>query len=231
MTYLSSEIAEQPDVIERLITEQADNAREIGAAIRAFNPAFVTIAARGTSDNAGRYAQYLFGIQAGLSVGLSAPSIHTIYGNQTNLSRALVIGISQSGQSEDVRQVVADARARGVEVDGVLAGELLDLGVLAQVLRRLVLDVVVDGEDGLARIVDLRRADLLELGDHGGGVVMGHHVPGTDGHEIAGAHGLPGLEAHGVAGGDLLDEGQRRFGHGPASYRERGGSRDAAEIS
>jgi glutamine---fructose-6-phosphate transaminase (isomerizing) len=113
MTYLASEIAEQPDVIERLLIEQSDKVREIGAAIRAFNPDFVTIAARGTSDNAGRYAQYLFGIQAGLSVGLSAPSIHTIYGKQTNLSRALVIGISQSGQSEDVRQVVADAREQG----------------------------------------------------------------------------------------------------------------------
>lgn len=113
MTYLASEIAEQPDVIGHLLTEQADNARKIGVAIRDFNPAFVTIAARGTSDNAGRYAQYLFGIQAGLSVGLSAPSIHTIYGKQTNLARALVIGISQSGQSEDVRQIVADARAQG----------------------------------------------------------------------------------------------------------------------
>jgi len=113
MTFLENEIAEQPDVIGRLLVEQAENARKIGAAIRDFNPDFVTIAARGTSDNAGRYAQYLLGIQAGLSVGLSAPSIHTLYGRPTNLSRALVIGISQSGQSEDVRQVVADAREQG----------------------------------------------------------------------------------------------------------------------
>jgi glucosamine--fructose-6-phosphate aminotransferase (isomerizing) len=113
MTLLEQEIAEQPDVIAHLLTEEAENARIIGKAIRDFNPAFVTIAARGTSDNAGRYAQYLFGIQAGLSVGLSAPSIHTLYGKQTNLARALVIGISQSGQSEDVRQVVADARTQG----------------------------------------------------------------------------------------------------------------------
>jgi glutamine---fructose-6-phosphate transaminase (isomerizing) len=113
MTYLEHEIAEQPDVVANLLAEESENARKIGAAIRDFNPTFVSIAARGTSDNAGRYAQYLFGIHAGLSVGLAMPSIHTLYGKKPDLSRALVIGISQSGQSEDVRQVVADARTQG----------------------------------------------------------------------------------------------------------------------
>ena len=113
MTYLEQEIHEQPDVIARLLADQAQTARKIGAAIRAFNPTFVMIAARGTSDNAGRYAQYLFGIHARLSVALATPSIHTLYEAPPNLSRALVIGISQSGQSDDVRQVVADARDQG----------------------------------------------------------------------------------------------------------------------
>lgn len=113
MTHLEQEIHQQPDVITRLLNEQAETAQKIGAAIREFNPAFVLVAARGTSDNAGRYAQYLFGIQAGLSVALATPSIHTMYETPPNLARALVIGISQSGQSEDVRQVVADARGQG----------------------------------------------------------------------------------------------------------------------
>jgi glucosamine--fructose-6-phosphate aminotransferase (isomerizing) len=113
MTHLEREIHEQPDVIARLLVEEAENVRQIGTAIREFNPTFVLIAARGTSDNAGRYAQYLFGINAGLAVGLAAPSIHTLYEAPPNLSRALVIGISQSGRSEDVRQVVADAREQG----------------------------------------------------------------------------------------------------------------------
>jgi glutamine---fructose-6-phosphate transaminase (isomerizing) len=113
MSHLEREIHEQPEVIARLLTEEADTVQKIGAAIRDFNPAFVSIAARGTSDNAGRYAQYLLGIKAGLSVGLAAPSIHTYYEAAPNLSRGLVIGISQSGKSEDVRQVVADARKQG----------------------------------------------------------------------------------------------------------------------
>jgi glucosamine--fructose-6-phosphate aminotransferase (isomerizing) len=113
MSYLEQEIAEQPDVIERLIVEGQPLAKQIAQAIREADPAFVVIAARGTSDNAGRYAQYLFGITANLSVGLAAPSIHTLYGAKPNLSRALVIGISQSGRAEDVRQVISDARQQG----------------------------------------------------------------------------------------------------------------------
>jgi glucosamine--fructose-6-phosphate aminotransferase (isomerizing) len=113
MSFLEQEIAEQPAVLRRLMAEEAETVRRIGAAVREFNPTFVSIAARGTSDNAARYIQYLLGVHAGLSVALATPSIHTLYETSPNLSRALVIGISQSGQSADVCQVVQDARAQG----------------------------------------------------------------------------------------------------------------------
>jgi glucosamine--fructose-6-phosphate aminotransferase (isomerizing) len=119
MLHLEREIGEQPNVIRRLLADQAGTAQRIGEAIRRFKPAFVTIAARGTSDNAGRYAQYLFGIHARLPVALATPSVHTLYGVQPDLSRALVIGVSQSGQSEDVRQVVKDARSQGALTVGI----------------------------------------------------------------------------------------------------------------
>ncbi len=111
--YLEQEIAAQPTVLQRLISEEAGTARTIAGAIRAFEPAFVHIAARGTSDNAARYAQYLFGAHARLPVALATPSLHTLYRTPPMLARALVIGISQSGKSEDVRQVLEDARAQG----------------------------------------------------------------------------------------------------------------------
>lgn len=113
MLHIEREIAEQPDVIQRLLTEQVENAKSIAKAIQDFDPTFVSIAARGTSDNAGRYAQYLLGIKAQIPVALATPSVHTIYESKPNLSRALVIGISQSGQSPDVRRVVEDAREQG----------------------------------------------------------------------------------------------------------------------
>lgn len=110
---LEREVAEQPDVVARLLREQTENAATIAAAIRAFDPTFVMIAARGTSDNAARYAQYMFGVHAGLAVGLATPSLHTLYESAPNLARALVIGISQSGQAEDVCRVLTDAREQG----------------------------------------------------------------------------------------------------------------------
>src|SRR5215468_5674945 len=106
-THLEQEIAEQPEALRALLETQTGTARQIANAIRDFDPAFVLIAARGTSDNAGRYAQYLMGIHAGLPVGLATPSIHTLYDAMPRLTRALVIGISQSGAAEDVRKVIS----------------------------------------------------------------------------------------------------------------------------
>lgn len=113
MSHLENEIAEQPEVIARLLESQAPPMRPMVAAIREFDPTFVYIAARGTSDNAARYAQYTLGTLAGLPVALAAPSIHTLYNTPPRLSRALAIGISQSGQAADVTKVIEDARAQG----------------------------------------------------------------------------------------------------------------------
>lgn len=110
---LETEIHEQADVLSRLLDEQWSHVEQIAAAVRAFDPAYVLIAARGTSDNAARYAQYVLGGQAHLPVALSTPSLHTLYETPPNLSKGLVIGISQSGQAEDVRRVLADGRAQG----------------------------------------------------------------------------------------------------------------------
>lgn len=113
MFHIQREIAEQPEVIKRLLTDGKETASKIARAIRDFDPVFVVIAGRGTSDNAGRYAEYLLGIHAGLPVALASPSIHTLYEAAPRLSRALVIGISQSGKAEDVRRVISDARSQG----------------------------------------------------------------------------------------------------------------------
>ncbi|MCL4248416.1 MAG: SIS domain-containing protein [Anaerolineae bacterium] len=112
-THLETEIHEQPEALSRLLNEESEHIADIAGKIRDFDPTFVLIAARGTSDNAARYAQYALGIEYGLPVALAAPSIHTLYHAQPRMNRALVIGISQSGRSEDVRQVIDDARAQG----------------------------------------------------------------------------------------------------------------------
>jgi glucosamine--fructose-6-phosphate aminotransferase (isomerizing) len=131
-SHLEREIHQQPDVIRALLAGQRAQARQIAAAIRAFDPAFVCIAARGTSDNAARYAQYLFATHARLLVALATPSVHTLYESAPNLSRALVIGISQSGQSGDIRRVLSDARAQGALTVSITNDAASPLASLAQ---------------------------------------------------------------------------------------------------
>ncbi len=111
--HLEKEIAQQPAVLQRLLREGKQPTQEVAAAIRAFDPAFACIAARGTSDHAAIYAQYLLGSLLRLPVMLATPSLHTIYAAPPDLSKALVIGISQSGKAEDVRAVLRDARQQG----------------------------------------------------------------------------------------------------------------------
>jgi glucosamine--fructose-6-phosphate aminotransferase (isomerizing) len=71
------------------------------------------IAARGTSDHAAIYAQYVLGARHGLPVALAAPSLVTLYGAAPHFGRAAVVGISQSGASPDVVGVVRAARDQG----------------------------------------------------------------------------------------------------------------------
>ena len=73
----------------------------------------VIIAARGTSDNAARYAKYVLGAQCGLQVALATPSLFTQYERPPRFGNALVVGISQSGQSPDIVAVLAEAKRQG----------------------------------------------------------------------------------------------------------------------
>lgn len=112
-TWLESEIAEQPDVLHRMIEGERAHIASIASAIREAQPRYVVIVARGTSDNAARYAQYTLGALAGFTVGLAAPSLTTIYHRTPRFDGALVLGISQSGRSIEPARVLEDAKARG----------------------------------------------------------------------------------------------------------------------
>jgi glutamine---fructose-6-phosphate transaminase (isomerizing) len=107
------EILEQPSVLRHLLTEGRQAAEDAAIAIKKFGPQWVLIAARGSSDNAARYAQYLLGAHNKLGVALAVPSLFTLYESPPQLSRALTIGISQSGQSPDIVSVLSETRAQG----------------------------------------------------------------------------------------------------------------------
>jgi len=108
-----AEIAEQPAAVARVLAD-ADGAIAAAAEeIRRRRPRFAVIAARGSSDNAARYAQHVLGRLCGLPVGLATPSLHTVYDAPMRYEDGLVLGISQSGASPDVVAVLAAARAQG----------------------------------------------------------------------------------------------------------------------
>ena len=111
--FLETEIREQGEIVANLLQHQSERVARLAQAIRAYEPVFVCLAARGTSDNAALYAKYLFGSFLRMPMMLATPSLHTLYHMPPNLARSLVIGISQSGRAEDVRQVLQDAREQG----------------------------------------------------------------------------------------------------------------------
>ncbi|HEY9488662.1 MAG TPA: SIS domain-containing protein, partial [Chryseosolibacter sp.] len=107
---LHSEIFEQPERLASLLENQKQRCFEIAKAIQSRNVQYAFLAARGTSDNAGRYANYLWGAHNGLPLALATPSLFTYYQSPPRLSGALVVGVSQSGQSPDIVSVLEEGR-------------------------------------------------------------------------------------------------------------------------
>lgn len=113
MSHMLKEIRQQPDVIERLVEGEQDTAKKLAAEIVERDICFATMAARGTSDHAAIYGKYLLEINNALPVALADPSIFTLYSATLRLDRALVIGVSQSGQAADVAEYLEQSKRMG----------------------------------------------------------------------------------------------------------------------
>jgi glucosamine--fructose-6-phosphate aminotransferase (isomerizing) len=107
---LLDEIREQPEALARTVSENRSAVSEVARTARECT--HVVIAARGSSDNAARYAQYVWGSRNGLPVVLATPSLYTLYDSPPRLEGALVVGISQSGQSPDIVSVLEEGQAQ-----------------------------------------------------------------------------------------------------------------------
>ena len=110
---LHAEIFQQPEVLAGLLDSQWEWVAGIAEAIRRREPRYVFLAARGTSDHAGLYAKYLLGSENRLPLALAATSLFSVYRMPPDLRDALVIGISQSGQSPDILSVIDEGRRQG----------------------------------------------------------------------------------------------------------------------
>jgi glucosamine--fructose-6-phosphate aminotransferase (isomerizing) len=108
---LEQEILGQPGVIARLLERETTHIGQIVAQLPAFD--YVLIAARGSSDHAALYAKYAWATLAGYTVALAAPSLQTLYRTSPRMTGALVVGISQSGQSPDIVAVLEEGKRQG----------------------------------------------------------------------------------------------------------------------
>ena len=111
---LRDEILEQPAAAARQLASSRPALEALVARLRADPVDYAVIAARGTSDHAAIYAQYLLGTRQRLPVALATPSILSLQGVVPRFARTLVVGISQSGASPDVVGVVEAGRRQGV---------------------------------------------------------------------------------------------------------------------
>ncbi|MFB9363218.1 SIS domain-containing protein, partial [Actinoplanes nipponensis] len=111
---MAADIAEQPEGYARLLEGGPAKAiAAVAARVAERRPRHVVLVGRGTSDHAALYAAYLTEIRLGIPVGLASPSAITLYGARPDLAGALVVGVSQSGGSPDLTEVLKVARGSG----------------------------------------------------------------------------------------------------------------------
>src|SRR6266849_2716264 len=119
MSRMLEEIRQQPAVLARTLAAEARHIEQFKRVIAQRRPKLIVLAARGTSDNAAQFGRYLLEITTGIPVSLAAPSIYTLYNVAVDFRDALVIGISQSGESTDTNLVLQQARAQGALTIGI----------------------------------------------------------------------------------------------------------------
>src|SRR3712207_4912316 len=117
------EIREQPEVLGRVLDGGWEEVRAAARELRSRGFRSAMLAARGTSDNAALYAKYLFEVTLGVPAALASPSAFTLYDGEMELDGVLVIGVSQSGESRDVLEVVGKSKELGATTVSVTNDE------------------------------------------------------------------------------------------------------------
>jgi glutamine---fructose-6-phosphate transaminase (isomerizing) len=113
------EIASQPAALEKTMREEQGKIERLAAVLRRRGIELIVIVARGSSDNAAQFGRYLLEIRSGIHVSLAAPSVYTLYDATLRCDHALYIGVSQSGEGEDINFVLERARACGAYTVGI----------------------------------------------------------------------------------------------------------------
>ncbi|MCF1710631.1 SIS domain-containing protein [Tabrizicola sp. J26] len=110
-SYMAAEVAEIPQAAARFLDLSKQAVAETAAELRRIDPGLIVTVARGSSDHAATYLKYAVELLAGVPVASVGPSIASIYNRPLRLQGAACIGISQSGRSPDIVEMM---RAAGV---------------------------------------------------------------------------------------------------------------------
>ncbi|MFN0109636.1 MAG: SIS domain-containing protein [Blastocatellia bacterium] len=113
MSLMLSEIEQQPAAIEQTIKRESKKIERFAAQLRKNRPRLIVLVARGSSDNAALFGRYLLELTTGIPVSLAAPAVHTLYKAKLDLRDALVIGVSQSGEGDDINLTLENAKRSG----------------------------------------------------------------------------------------------------------------------
>jgi glucosamine--fructose-6-phosphate aminotransferase (isomerizing) len=183
---LRDELLEQPEAARRQLASDPAPIEALAGRLRSDPVDSVVIAARGSSDHAAIYAQYVFGVRHRLPVALAAPSITSIYGVEPRFERALVIAISQSGASPDVVGVLAAARRQGAPTLAITNDPASPLAAAAE----FVIDLMAGPEKAVAA-TKTYTASLLAIARLSAALVE-TGIGGTEGGTPAIAAGLRG---------------------------------------
>lgn len=119
-SYMLKEAAESPNAIAMQLEKNRPLWKEIVTRLQKIDMPLVMTVARGSSDHAATFAKYLFETQMGLVTASAAPSVNTLYQSRQKLKNALVIAISQSGESPDICEVISVAREQGAITLGLI---------------------------------------------------------------------------------------------------------------
>ncbi|HLO34518.1 MAG TPA: SIS domain-containing protein, partial [Candidatus Deferrimicrobium sp.] len=152
---MRSEIDETPDVVARLLADGQSEVEAAGVAIRAADPAWASLVARGTSDHAAIHLRYLIETELGIPAGMAAPSTVTIYGAGLRWRGGLVVAVSQSGRSPDLVAVVEAARRGGAVTVAIVNDAASPLAAAAE--------HVIDCRAGEERSVAATKSYVAEL--------------------------------------------------------------------
>jgi glucosamine--fructose-6-phosphate aminotransferase (isomerizing) len=195
---MAEEIREQPTVLARLLGQGAAEITAAAELIRARDPKFVLLVARGTSDHAALYAKYLIEINLGLPCGLASPSTVGLFdAPMRNAKDVLVVSVSQSGHSPDLVSFVEGWRAAGAATVCAVNDPSSPLALAS--------DAVIDVRAGVERAVAATKTFTTEM------LALWMLVTAWAGRSLDTAAAVPGLVSGLAASPDAIAEIADRY--------------------